>query len=459
MWRREIRDESPWRRRRALSPSQLLARGFLGLIVAGTVLLALPAAAPAGRPLTLVQALFTATSAVCVTGLIVVDTPNDLSLFGQLVVLVLIQLGGLGYMTMTTLVAVAIGKRLTLQERLALQEGLNVDGLDGVLRFTVTVLKVTLVLEALGAALLAARWWSEHGPGKAVYLAVFHAVSAFNNAGFSLYSDSLSGYRADPVINLVVMGLIVTGGCGYLVLSELLRLGRRIRLSVHTRLVLALTTVLVAGGTAAIFLLERTNPASLGPLGAGEALLAALFQAITPRTAGFNTLDIGSLRPATLFVVMALMFVGAAPGGTGGGIKVTTFGIVVLALWAMVRSHADAVVFRRRIQTEVVTRAFYISLIAFLAVSLVTGVLLAVERRDLLPTLFETISAFGTVGLSMGEGGAPVSLVGRFSEAGQLLIALLMFIGRLGPLTLAIALARRGATSPLRYPEGKILIG
>ena len=313
MRRREIRDESPWRRRRALSPSQLLARGFLGLIVAGTVLLALPAAAPVGRSLTLVQALFTATSAVCVTGLIVVDTPNDLSLFGQLVVLVLIQLGGLGYMTMTTLVAVVIGKRLTVQERLALQEGLNVDSLDGVLRFTVTVLKVTLVLEAVGAALLAARWWSEHGPRKGrlprrlprrvgvqqcrVQPVLGQPVGLPGGPG-----DQSRGHGPHRDRRVRLPGPV-----------RLLRLGRRVRLSVHTRLVLALTTVLVAGGTTSILLLERTNPASLGPLGAGEALLAALFQAITPRTAGFNTLDIGSLRPATLFVVMALMFVGAAP--------------------------------------------------------------------------------------------------------------------------------------------------
>ena len=446
-------------RRRPLSPAQLLARGFLGLITVGTVLLALPIAAPPGRALTLVQALFTATSAVCVTGLIVVDTPNDLSLFGQLVVLMLIQLGGLGYMTMTTLVAVAIGKRLTIQERLALQEGLNVDTLDGVLRFSVTVLKLTLVLETLGAVALAARWWSLHGPARALYLGAFHAVSAFNNAGFSLFSNSLSDYRADPVVNLLIMGLILSGGCGYLVLSELLGLGHGARLSLHSRLVLCLTAILVTGGTMAVFLLERTNPASLGTLSAGEAVLAAAFQAVTPRTAGFNTLDTGSLRPATLFIVMVLMFVGAAPGGTAGGIKVTTFGITMLALWAAVRGRGDVVIFRRRLSPDVIARAFFISLIAFLAVNLVAGILLVVEHRDLLPTLFEAISAFGTVGLSMGEGGAPVSLVGHFSPAGQLLTAILMFAGRLGPLTLAIALARGPAAPPLRYPEGKVLIG
>jgi trk system potassium uptake protein TrkH len=445
-------------RRRPASPPQLLVRFFLGLIAVGTALLCLPAAAT-GRSLTPVQALFTATSAVCVTGLIVVDTPSALSLFGQLVVLGLIQLGGLGYMTLTTVVAVALGKRLTVQERLALQEGLSVDGLDGLLRFSITVLKLTLVAEGVGALLLLGRWWPDHGFARAAYLAVFHAVSAWNNAGFSLFSSSLVGYRGDVVVNAVVMALIVAGGLGYLVLVELLRLRRPARLSLHTRLVLTVTAVLVGGGAVAVFLLERTNPATLGALVPGEALLASTFQAITPRTAGFNTLDTGALRPATLFLVMALMFVGAAPGGTAGGIKVTTAGITLLALWATARGRADAVVFRRRLSPEAVTRALFIGCIAFLTVNLVAALLLTLEGRDLLPVLFETISAFGTVGLSMGGGPAPVSLAGHLSPGGQLLLTGLMFAGRLGPLTLAVALARARSSPLLRHPEGKVLIG
>jgi trk system potassium uptake protein TrkH len=445
--------------RAQLSPAQLLVAGFLGLIAVGTVLLLLPIAAPASRELSVVQALFTATSAVCVTGLIVVDTPNDLSLFGQLVVLALIQLGGLGYMTLTTAVAVSLGRRITLQERLALQETLHVHSLDGLLQFTARVLKLTVIFEALGTVVLAARWWSEHGPVRAIYLGAFHAVSAFNNAGFSVFSTSLSDYRGDVVVNVVVATLFVCGGVGYLVLSELLTIRRPAPLSLHTRLVLTLTGVLAVPTIAAIFLLERANPATLGSLGSGEAALAAAFQALTPRTAGFNTIAVGSLHESTLFVVMVLMFIGAGPGGTAGGIKVTTFGITVLALWATVRSHADAVVFGRRLPADVVARAFVISLIAFLAVNLVAGVLLIVEGRELLPTLFETISAFGTVGLSMGSAASPVSLVGHFSPLGQVLITVLMFAGRLGPMTLAIAVARGRPEPALRYPEGKVLIG
>jgi trk system potassium uptake protein TrkH len=446
-------------RGRSLSPAQLLGGGFLALIAIGTMLLVLPVAGPAGGPLTLVEALFTATSAVCVTGLIVVDTPNDLSLFGQLVVLALIQLGGLGYMTLTTAVAVSLGRRITLQERLALQEALHVETLEGLLPFSMRVLKLTLVFEAAGAVVLAAWWWPEHGPARALYLGIFHAVSAFNNSGFSLFSTSLTDSRGDPVVNLVVMALFVCGGIGYLVLSELLSAGRRARLSLHSRFVVAMTAALGVTATVTILLLERSNPASLGPLGYGEAWLAAAFQALTPRTAGFNTLDMASLHESTLFVIMLLMFVGGGAGGTAGGIKITTFGIMILALWATVRGRTDAVIFRRRLPRDLVPQAFAISLIAFLAVNLVAGILLIIEGRDLMPILFEVVSAFGTVGLSVGEDGAPVSLVGHFSTAGQLLITLLMFAGRLGPLTLAIALARGRAQPAFRYPEGKVLVG
>ncbi|HSK08227.1 MAG TPA: TrkH family potassium uptake protein [Vicinamibacterales bacterium] len=445
-------------RRRQLSPAQLLTLSILGLILLGTLLLALPASGGAGGRLALVDAAFTSTSAVCVTGLIVRDTPTDLSLFGQFVVLLLIQLGGLGYMVLTTVVAVAIGRHLTIHERLTLQEALNTQSLEGLARFALTVFKLTLVFELTGAALLAARWTTEFGWGRAAYLGVFHAVSAFNNAGFSLFSDSLMRCRGDWLVNAVVAALVVFGGVGFTVLAELRRMRRGSSLSVHARLVLVLSGVLVAGATGMILLLEGGNPATLGGLPAGERVLAALFQAITPRTAGFNTLDVGAMAPATLFLLMILMFIGAAPGGTGGGVKVTTFGITVAALWATVRGRADATVFRRRISAEVVGRAFFISLIAFLALNTVAGLLLMVEGRALLPTLFETTSAFGTVGLSMGEGG-PVSLAGHFSPAGKLLLMVMMLMGRVGPLTLAVALARGAPPPRVRYPEGKVLIG
>ncbi|MBI4521487.1 MAG: Trk family potassium uptake protein [Gemmatimonadetes bacterium] len=442
---------------RRLSPAQFLAFGLVGLIAVGTLLLWLPASG-AAQPLTLVDAFFTSTSAVCVTGLLVVDTPQDLSLVGQIVVLLLIQVGGLGYMSIATVVAVVVGRQLSVQERVTLQESLNVETMEGLVRFTLTVLRLTLLFELAGALLLALRWTSQMGPGRAAYFGLFHAVSAFNNAGFALFSDNFMRYRSDWLVNLVVCALVTSGGLGFLVLTEIGGFRRR-RLSVHSRLVLVVSALLVVGATVAIFVLERGNPRTLGALGPADALLAAFFQAVVPRTAGFNTVDIGAMMPATLFVLMILMFIGAAPGGTGGGVKVTTFGITVAALWATVRGRRDASLFRRRLAPALVARAFFISLIAFLTLNGVAALLLVTEGRGLLPTLFETTSAFGTVGLSTGESGAPISLAGHFTTEGKLLVAAMMFMGRIGPLTLAVAVARGATPARIRYPEGTFLVG
>jgi trk system potassium uptake protein TrkH len=444
--------------RRQLSPAQLLALSLLGLISAGTMLLWLPVSA-ARQPLTLVQAVFTSTSAVCVTGLINIDTPHDLSLFGQIVVLLLIQAGGLGYMAITTVVAAAIGRQLSVQERLTLQEALNVQTMEGLIRFVLTVFKLTLAFELAGALLLTVAWAGEMGIARAAYFGLFHSVSAFNNAGFSLFSDSLIRYRGDWLVNIVVSTLIISGGLGFIVLTELGRRRSGVRLSVHTRLVLTMSALLITLGTIAVFVLERVNPRTLAPLALNEAVLAAFFQAVSPRTAGFNTLSIADLSHPTLLVIMVLMFIGAAPGGTGGGVKVTTFGITVAALWATVRGMMEPSIFRRRLNPELVARAFFICLIAFLAINMVAALLLVTEARDLLPTLFETISAFGTVGLSTGEGASTLSLSGHFTTVGQLLVAASMFMGRIGPLTLAVALARRRASPPIRYPEGRVVVG
>ena len=443
---------------RRLSPAQLLAVSLVSFMAGGAVLLRLPLSAT-GAPLSTLDALFTAASAVCVTGLIVVDTPRDLSLFGQVVVLLLIQAGGLGYMAITTVVAQALGRQLSLHDRLTLQEAMQVETREGLIRFVLTVFKLTLAFEIVGGLVLAAWWMEPMGPGRALYFGFFHSVSAFNNAGFALFSDSLMGYRGDWIVSLVVCALIISGGLGFVVLTELGQFRQRRRLSVHTRLVLTLSATLIAVATVVILAIEWRNPRTLGALSPADALLAAFFQAVSPRTAGFNTIDIGAMMPASLFVLMILMFIGAAPGGTGGGVKVTTFGITVAALWATVRGAREPVVFRRRLPPALVARAFFISLIAFLAVNAVAALLLLVEGRELLPTMFETMSAFGTVGLSMGEGG-PLSLAGHFSAAGKVLTIVLMFMGRVGPLTLAVAVARRAAAqAPIRYPEGKVLVG
>lgn len=444
-----------------MSPSQFLSLTFLAIITAGGVLLALPFSHAPGRTVGVLDAFFTSVSAVCVTGLITIDTPVDLSITGQVIVMLLIQAGGLGYMTLSTVLISALGRSVTLHERLTLQEALNAQDMEGLVRFAATVFKLTLAFELTGALVLTLRWWGEFGLGGAAWLGAFHAVSAFNNAGFALWSDSLMSWRADVTVNLVITTLVIAGGLGFFVWAELLSMRRRqVRLSVHTRLVLTATAVLLAGGMLAVLVLEWRNPRTLAALPFGEKLLAAWFQSVTTRTAGFNTIDVGAMTVPALFVMMALMFIGASPGSTGGGVKTSTFSITLAALWATVRGEDDTVVFKRRLAPELIAKAFFISLIAFVAMNGVAWLLLLTDGRDLLKTLFESTSAFATVGLSMGEHGAPVSLSGFFSPAGKLLVMTMMFMGRLGPLTLAIAVARRGsAPAALRYPDGKILVG
>jgi trk system potassium uptake protein TrkH len=447
-------------RRRPLSPSQFLTSSFLAVIALGGVLLSLPVAVAPGRQVSFVDAFFTSVSAVCVTGLIAVDTAADLSVFGQIVVLLLMQAGGVGYMTISTVLVSALGRSVSLQERLTLQEALNAQDMEGLVRFAVTVLKMTLAFEAAGTLLLTLGWWSDLGLGRAAWFGLFHSVSAFNNAGFALFSDSLTGWRGDILVNVVITSLVIAGGLGFLVWSELFRFRQQVRLSVHTKLVLGVTSVLLVGGTAAILALEWTNPRTLAPLPVGEKLLAAFFQSVTTRSAGFSTIEIGAMTPPALFVMMGLMFIGASPGSTGSGVKTSTFAITLAALWATVRGQADTVIFKRRLAPELVAKAFFVSLIAFVTLNLVAWMALLTDGHDLQRTLFETTSAFGTVGLSMGDPTSDVSLSASFTPAGKVLMMLMMFVGRLGPLTLAIAVARRGAGhAALRYPEGRILVG
>lgn len=448
-------------RKRELSPAQLLSLHIAGLIVVGGVLLSLPVSSAAGRALSPLNAFFTSTSAVCVTGLTVLDTPLALSPFGQAVLLLLIQAGGLGYMTVSSVIMAAFGRRMSVHGRATLADALNVTSTEDLLRFAGTVAKLTFAIEGLGAAVLGARFALDVGWAKGLWLGLFHSVSAFNNAGFALFSDNLMPYRGDVTVNVAVTLLIVAGGLGFFVLSGVLRLRPRtaVRVSLQTKLVLVSTAVLIAAGTASILGLEWSNPKTLGPLGVGEKVLAAYFQAVTTRTAGFNTIGIGDMTEPALFLMVLLMFIGASPGGTGGGVKTTTFGVIVASMMATVRGQRDTVIFRRRVPADVVGRAFAVSAIAFMGVVAVTGFLLLAEHRSLLPTVFETTSAFGTVGLSMGAPGSVLSLSGLFGTGGKLLVMFMMFMGRVGPLTLAVALAGSSAPDGLRYPEGKVSIG
>lgn len=438
------------------SPAQVLVLGFAALILTGTILLSLPIAAQSGQPTPFLTALFTATSAACVTGLVVVDTGIHYSLFGQLVILSLIQIGGLGIMTITTLFALMMRKRINLRERLLIQEGINALSLEGIVRLTRNIIGLTLLIEGIGAVILSIRLHYDLGWAKGIYYGIFHSISAFCNAGFDLFGpiygpfSSLTAYKEDAVISLTISTLIILGGLGFVVLNDIIRNRRFSRLSLHSKFAITITLILIVTGTALIWAMERHN--TLKNLSPMSSIMASYFQAVTPRTAGYNTLDIGALRSTTQFLMVILMFIGASPGGTGGGIKTTTFGALMLAMWSVVVGKYDTEAFRRRISTNTIFKAQAVFFLALIVVVGVTMALTTSEHTDFLTALFETVSGFGTVGLTMG-------LTPHLTSFGKILITLTMYFGRVGPLTVAFALWQRQKARKFSYPEEKIIVG
>jgi len=442
------------------TPAQILAAGFLALIMFGTLLLALPFSATDGVSVGIVDALFTSVSSVCVTGLIVRDTPKDFSLFGQMVIMILVQIGGLGYMTSATIISLLLGKRIGLRERLVMKEGLNVFSLEGLVRFTKRVLLATIIIEGFGAICLAFRFSKDFSIAEAVYLGVFHSITSFNNAGFSLFSDNMMRYRGDLSINIILMVLIFLGGIGFIIFSDLYKFLKKeiMVLSLHTKLTLITSGILILLGAVLLLLFEGHNPNTLQGLPIKEKVLAALFHSVSARTAGFNTVDIGKMATDSLFMLIILMVIGASPGSTGGGIKTTTFAIMIVALWSTVKGRQDATVFGRRLPVDLIAKAFLLTTMVTIIIIVATIVLLLSEDKSLISTLFEVASAFGTVGLSTGNGGV-LSLSALFSDLGKIVIAITMYVGRLGPLLLSIAVAKGAYVQRYRYPEEKVLIG
>jgi trk system potassium uptake protein TrkH len=431
--------------------------GFLSFILIGALLLMLPFSSTKGC--SFVDAVFTSTSAVCVTGLIVKDTPNDFTLFGHLVILSLIQLGGLGYMTSATILFFIIGKKIGIGERLIMKEELHALGVEGIVRFTKGILKFTLLFELTGTLILTARFLRDFELKDAFLYGLFHSVSAFNNAGFSLFSDNLIRYRGDIVINLTVTTLIIMGGIGFIVISDLYRLqrGEVKRLSQHTKIVLTTTAILILVGASLIYIFETSNPHTFETMTLKERILSSYFSAVAPRTAGYNTLNYSILRTETLFLTIILMFVGASPGGTGGGVKTSTFAIVIANLCATMRGLHSTVLFKRRAPSEMVSKSFLIVTLGAVFCTVITLYIIRSEDIKYLEAMFEVTSAFGTVGLSVGDGGVR-SLSAIFSSAGKFFISLTMFVGRLGPLTLAVAIVRP-KEERFKYPEGEVMIG
>lgn len=442
-------DISEWK----LTPYQILVLGFAGLILCGALLLMTPQASVTGQSLSFVDALFTATSAVCVTGLVVVDTGTYFSVFGQIIIICLIQAGGLGIMTMATLMALVMRRKIQLRERLIMQEALNQMTVSGVVRLTQYIIAITLLIEFIGGSILAIRWYEELG-SKAIYFGYWHGISSFCNAGFDLFGEfsSLTNYVDDITVNLTVSTLIILGGIGFTVMFDVWSNHQWGKFALHTKLVLVTTTVLLLTGTLVIFLLEMNNPDTLGPLTWQGKLLASYFQSVSPRTAGYNTVDIGRLHDATIFFMVILMFIGASPASTGGGIKTSTMGVLVMAIWALISGKHDAEFFKRRIPQQLIYKAFSIFFIAAGLVIFVTMMMSITENASFLQILFEVVSAFGTVGLTTG-------ITQSLTEYGKMWIVVTMFAGRVGPVTLALALALRKRKGQVQYPEGKIIIG
>ena len=428
---------------------------FLVAILIGTALLMLPVSRAGPDSAPFLTALFTATSAVCVTGLIVQDTPTYWSAFGLGVVLVVFQVGGLGFMSGATLLGLLFTRRLKLTSRRIAQaetKSLMLGDVTGVLRL---ILIVTVTVELLITVLLTLRLHYSFGNpwDEALWNGLFQAVSAFNNAGFSTYSDSLSGFAADPMVLLPIMAAVVIGGLGFPVLFEL-RNGmlQPARWSVHTKITLFGTAFLLVLGLVAVAAYEWTNPATLGSLDWPEKLMNAASHSVMTRTAGFNSIDVGSMRLETLAVSYALMLIGGGSAGTAGGIKVTTFFLLGVVVWAEIRGQNDATAFRRRIGTHVQRQALTVVLLAAAAVSAGVLILLSVTSFPLQDVIFEVISAFATVGLSTG-------ITGDLPPVGQVVIIFLMFIGRVGTVTLASALALQERYVPFRYPEERPIVG
>jgi trk system potassium uptake protein TrkH len=438
---------------------------FCLMIVAGTLLLMHPAATVQPASLSLIDALFTATSAVCVTGLVVVDTGHMLTPFGQLVILTLIQLGGLGIMTFSTFFVYLLYGRLGFTDREVLIDTLSQDPIPDLTRLLKIVLLFTAIIELFGFAILTLRFLQIYEPIEAAYYGLFHAVSAFCNAGFALYSDSFVNFQSDWIVNLTVGGLVILGGLGFIVVLDLYHsrhhFGHRffLRLSLHTRVVLLTTGVLLILGTCLFFLLELNNSLSGRPL--HEQLLISLFQSITTRTAGFNTVEVYNLTNTTLFIFILLMFIGASPGSTGGGIKTTTFAVLLASISNRWRMREDVNILSRRIPEATVSRVISVLFFSLSIVILFTMLLMIVEippvshaqtRGLFLEYLFEVVSAYGTVGLTTG-------ITPTLSPVGKVLIAILMLTGRLGPLTLALAMRGRPIVTPIKYVQDNVLVG
>ncbi len=442
-------------------PARAIVFGFALLILLGAILLSLPfSVRPGQEQIRFIDSLFTATSAVCVTGLVVVDTNTAWSAFGQVVIILLIQIGGLGIMTFATLFSLFLGRHIGLKERLAIQESLNEFSLSGMVRIIKRILIATFAIEFIGAAMISTRLIPLYGFGEGIAKSLFHSISSFCNAGFDIFGSadnkfiSLVSFQQDPVMLITTTVLIITGGLGFIVWKDIIANKKFSSFILHTKVVLITTLVLIVSGTLLLYVFESNNKSTLANLPTSFKLLNSYFHSVTPRTAGFNSLSVGELTEPSKLLTILLMFIGAAPGSTAGGIKVTTFTLLIWTALSYIKGDNDVNLLNRRIPNTVIIKSFCILMLSLTLIFTTTMVLLINKDGTLMQVLFETVSAFGTVGLSTG-------ITPTLCFSSKLMIILTMFFGRVGPLSAAITIstAQKHKNQPYRFPEGKIGVG
>lgn len=438
-----------------LSGVQILALGFAIVILVGAIILTLPISSKSGNFTNFLDSLFTATSAVCVTGLVTLDTGTYWNEFGQIVIMLLIEVGGLGFMAFTTLLAILLKRRITLRDRLIMQEAMNTFSIQGLVKMVERIVLFTILVQIIGGLLLATQFIKDYGPLKGLYFGIFHSVSAFCNAGFDLFGgySSVTSYSSNAIVLLTLSIIIIVSGLGFTVIIELLKYKKDRRLSTHTKLVLLMTSILLFGGILFMFALEYNNPETLGPMSIKNKILNAIFAGVSPRTAGFNSISLDGMTSGGKFLTIILMYIGGSPGSTAGGLKTATFGIIVLTVVSVIKGREDTELFGRRLSKELVYRAFAILIISFSLVVVVTMLLCITQPKEqFIDLLYEATSAFATVGLTTG-------VTQRLNFIGKIIIMITMYFGRVGPLTVALALTNKRKNKGYRYPETKILIG
>lgn len=437
------------KKRNVVSPPVIIAGSFLFLIMIGTLSLKLPFATTTYISWT--DALFVATSATTVTGLSVFDPGTTLTLFGEIVLMILIQCGGIGLMTFAVAILILLKKKIGLQNRIYLQESFNQESIGGIIKLVKLILSFVLSVQLFAIIILSIHWIPTFGFKDALYISVFHVISAFNNAGFSLFSDNLIGFANDPIVNIVITALFILGGIGFTVLYDIHQKKSFKEWSLHTKMMIVGTVIINVVAVCIVFLLEYDNPATIGNMPLYEKVMVSYFQGVSPRTAGFNTLNYGDMEDPTILLTMVLMFIGAGSASTASGIKLTTFMVIILATLAFLRQRGEPELFGRSIRLDIVIRSLAIATIGLFIVLTFIFLLTITENIPFLPLAFEVVSAFGTVGLSMG-------ITAQLSDIGEVLLCMVMFVGRIGPLTLFFLLMKPKKVH-YRYPYDQVFTG